>query len=118
MPDIMADANLIIRVLYNLMDNAIKYSEGSQEIIITANVKDNGVAVSVRDFGPGIEPDDIEKVFGKFYRGKSQAVTKYRGSGLGLAISKGIIEAHNGKIWCESGPGKGTKFTFFLPFEG
>jgi signal transduction histidine kinase len=118
MPDIIADSNLILRVLYNLIDNAIKYSEGSQEIIITAHVKDNGIAVSVRDFGPGIEQNDIDKVFGKFYRGKSQAVIKYRGSGLGLAISKGIIEAHNGKIWCESGPGKGTKFTFFLPFEG
>ncbi|HUI91733.1 MAG TPA: ATP-binding protein [Chitinivibrionales bacterium] len=116
-PDIMADGNLIIRVLYNLIDNAIKYS-GSQEIIVTAHVKDNGIAVSVRDFGPGIAPDDIDKVFGKFYRGKNQAAAKHRGSGLGLAISKGIIEAHNGKIWCESEPGKGTKFTFFLPFAG
>jgi signal transduction histidine kinase len=117
-PEIMADANLIIRVLYNLIDNAIKYSGSSQEIIIAANVKDNGVAVSVRDFGPGIAQDDIDKVFGKFYRGNNQIVTKHRGSGLGLAISKGIVEAHNGKIWCESTPGKGTKFTFFLPFQG
>jgi signal transduction histidine kinase len=117
MPEIMADANRVIRVLYNLIDNAIKYSGGSQEIIITANVKDNGIAVGVRDFGPGIDQNDIDKVFGKFYRGKDPAVTKHRGSGLGLAISKGIIEAHNGKIWCESTPGKGTKFTFFLPFQ-
>jgi signal transduction histidine kinase len=117
MPAIMADGNRIKRVLYNLIDNAIKYSDDSREIIITVNTKENGVAVSVRDFGPGIDPDDMGKIFDKFYRGKNQVTAKHRGSGLGLAISKGILEAHNGKIWCESEQGKGATFTFFLPLK-
>jgi signal transduction histidine kinase len=117
MPDVMADAKRIVRVLYNIIDNAITYSGGSKEIIITAYTKENGVAVGVRDFGPGIAPDDLGKIFDKFYRGKSQATAQHRGSGLGLAIAKGIVEAHNGKIWCESAPGKGSKFTFFLPVK-
>ncbi len=117
MPDVMADADRIVRVLYNLIDNAIKYSGDSQEIIVTAYVKEDGIAVSVRDFGAGIDPEDVDKVFGKFYRGKNPATLRHHGSGLGLAIAKGIIEAHNGKIWCESHPGKGSKFGFFLPLR-
>jgi signal transduction histidine kinase len=114
-PNVMADANRIISVMHNLIDNAIKYSEESREIIVTAHDKDDGVIVSVRNFGAVIEKDDLEKVFNKFYRGKNQSSAKHHGSGLGLAIAKGIIEAHSGKIWCESEPGKGTIFTFFLP---
>jgi signal transduction histidine kinase len=117
MPDITADGAKIVSVLHNLMDNAIKYSGDSQEIIITAHVKEDGIAVSVRDFGPGIATDDIDKIFDKFYRGKNAATVRHRGSGLGLAIAKGIIEAHNGKIWYESLQGKGTKFSFFLPAQ-
>jgi signal transduction histidine kinase len=117
MPDIMADGAKVVSVLHNLMDNAIKYSGDSQEIVITGHLKDDGIAVSVRDFGPGIAPDDIDKVFDKFYRGKNPATLRHHGSGLGLAIAKGIIEAHNGKIWCESLQGKGTTFSFFLPLQ-
>jgi signal transduction histidine kinase len=117
MPDVLADAGRIRRVLYNLIDNAIKYSGGSQDVAIAAHVKDNGIVVSVKDAGPGIDPDDIDKVFGKFYRGKSQEIVQHRGSGLGLAIAKGIVEAHNGKIWCESEKGKGSKFSFYLPLQ-
>jgi signal transduction histidine kinase len=116
MPDVMADKGKILRVLYNLIDNAVKYAGEVREIIVTAHLKEDGVAASVRDFGPGIDPDDAGRIFEKFYRGKTQASLRNRGSGLGLAIAKGIIEAHNGKIWCESTPGKGTKFSFFLPF--
>jgi signal transduction histidine kinase len=103
-------------VLYNLIDNAVKYAGKVREIIVTAYLKEDGIAASVRDFGPGIDADDTERIFEKFYRGKTPATLRNRGSGLGLAIAKGIIEAHNGRIWCESTLGKGTKFTFFLPF--
>jgi signal transduction histidine kinase len=115
-PEIMADEGRILMVLYNLIDNAVKYAGETGDIIITAYVKEDGVAASVRDFGPGIAPGDAERIFEKFYRGKTPATLRNRGSGLGLAIAKGIIEAHNGRIWCESTLGKGTKFTFFLPF--
>ena len=115
LPDLFADATLITRVLQNIIDNAIKYSGGSQEIVVSARVADDAIIVSVRDFGEGIHPDDLEKVFDKFYRGKDSIAKKRRGSGLGLAISKGIIEAHNGKIWITSEPGKGTTVSFLLP---
>ena len=116
MPEIIADEGRILMVLYNLIDNAVKYSGETSDIVVTAYLKEDGVAASVRDFGPGIDPGDADRIFEKFYRGKSAATLRRRGSGLGLAIAKGIVEAHNGRIWCESTPGKGTKFTFFLPF--
>lgn len=116
MPDIPADDTTIIRVLYNLIDNAIKYSGDCREIAITGHVKENGIVVTVKDFGAGIAAEDMDKVFEKFYRGKNNATLRRHGSGLGLAIAKGIVEAHGGKIWCESYIGKGSKFSFFLPF--
>ncbi len=115
MPDVLADRTRITSVLNNFIDNAIKYSGDSHDIVITGHVKENGVAVTVKDFGAGIAPEDMSRIFEKFYRGKNNATLRRQGSGLGLAIAKGIIEAHGGKIWCESSVGKGSQFSFFLP---
>jgi len=116
MPDVMADEERILMVLYNFLDNAVKYSGNPRDIAVTAHVKEGGIVISVRDAGPGIDPADVDRIFEKFYRGKNPATLRNRGSGLGLAIAKGIVEAHDGKIWCESMPGRGSTFSFFLPF--
>jgi signal transduction histidine kinase len=117
LPVINADAGMIKRVLFNFIDNAIKYSDGQGEIIVSAIVKEDGVVVSVQDFGRGIDPDDADKIFHKFYQGGDQSGTRKGGSGLGLAIAKGIVDAHNGKIWFDSRVGKGTTFSMFLPLS-
>ena len=74
--------------------------------------------VEVRDSGPGVPAPEIEKVFEKYHRGTPQAVRGGKGSGLGLAICRGIVEAHGGRIWCESAPHEGARFIFQLPLGG
>jgi two-component system sensor histidine kinase BarA len=115
LPRVNADTNMLRRVLANILDNAVKYSEKQGEIIVTAFAKDNGVVMRVQDFGCGIRPEDRDKVFDKFFRGSNPAAQYKGGTGLGLAIAKGIIDAHGGKIWCDSEVGKGTTFSIFLP---
>lgn len=100
-------------VLNNLLSNAIKYTPSGQ-VTVTAQVKDNGVTVSVADTGEGLAEQDLPKLFSKF-----EQISKNGGkggTGLGLVIAKGIVEAHGGKISASSdGLGKGTTFTFTLP---
>jgi signal transduction histidine kinase len=115
-----ADRERITQVLYNLLDNAIKFSE--EGIISLAverkrNNKDNDdakevIVISVKDTGSGIHPEIMPKLFSKF------ASKSFSGTGLGLYISKGIIEAHGGKMWAENNPdGKGASFSFSLPLD-
>jgi two-component system, OmpR family, sensor histidine kinase VicK len=114
-----ADRERITQVLYNLLDNAIKFSE--EGIISVAkrkrNNKDNGdakevIEISVKDTGSGIHPEIMPKLFSKF------ASKSFSGTGLGLYISKGIVEAHGGRIWAENNPdGKGASFSFSLPLD-
>jgi two-component system sensor histidine kinase KdpD len=73
--------------------------------------------MSIRDKGPGIMPQDISRIFDKFYRGSSRFVNRREGTGMGLAITKGIVEAHSGRIWVESMPGLGSTFSLSLPVE-
>ena len=109
------DRDRIEEVLVNLLHNAIKFTPSGGKIIIGARRDKNGILVKVADTGIGIPPDDLPRVFERFYKvDKSHS----RGaSGLGLAISKHIIEAHQGKIWAESKSGKGSMFFFWLPFS-
>jgi signal transduction histidine kinase len=115
LPGISADTGMLRRVLFNILDNAAKYSDNSGEIIVSCFVKDNGVVIRVQDFGCGIRPEDRDKIFEKFFRGGDTVAKRKRGSGLGLAISKGIMDAHHGKIWCDSVVGQGTTISVFLP---
>ena len=109
------DRDRIEEVLVNLLHNAIKFTPSGGKIIIGARRDKNGILIKVADTGIGIPPDDLPRVFERFYTvDKSHS----RGaSGLGLAISKHIIEAHQGKIWAESKPGKGSTFYFWLPLS-
>ena len=106
-----ADKNRLVQVIYNLLDNAIKFTkDGTVEVIIGGQV--GKVTVSVKDSGTGIDANIFPRLFSKF-------VTKsFQGTGLGLFICKGVIEAHSGKIWAENNSdGKGATFTFSLPLS-
>lgn len=102
LPLAAADPHRTEQVLYNLIDNAIKYSPGGGRIAITAEAKGNEVEVSVADEGLGIPSDELGQLFSRFHRGKAARTRAIGGSGLGLAICKGIVEAHGGRIWAES----------------
>ena len=107
------DFVLIVQVLVNLIDNALKYSSPELPVEIRARCRVQDVLVSVSDRGIGIPAGDLERIFEKFYRvHRPESIS---GTGLGLSISKGIIEAHGGRIWAENRPGGGATITFSLP---
>lgn len=110
-----ADPDRIQQVLSNLLENARKNAPSTEPIVIETKVVDESpprVRVSVIDRGPGVDPESVERIFDKFVRGDDNAVS---GTGLGLYIVRSIVEAHHGRIWCESTPGVQTAFIFELP---
>lgn len=116
LPKVTADGQRIAQVLYNLLANASRYSAQWSTIRVSAAYKGWHVAVTVSDEGVGIPPERLPQLFSKFSSVDSGREGQVRGHGLGLAISKGIVEAHGGRIWADSeGPDKGTQFTFTLP---
>lgn len=110
LPKISFDRDKITQVACNLVHNAVKFTEEGK-IIIFVRKKDNFIEVAVQDSGPGVNAQDQQKIFDPFV----QLSKISGGTGLGLAISRQIIEAHGGKIWAESQPGKGSVFYFTLP---
>ena len=112
-PHVVADFEKIIWVLNNLISNALKYTNAGDEITVNAVEKENMIYVTVKDTGPGIPKEYLDKIFEKFVQVKD-ADFEVRGTGLGLAVVKEIIEAHHGKIWCESELDVGSSFTFTL----
>lgn len=115
LPKIPFDKILIEEVFINLIDNAIKYTLPETLLEITALQEKNNVIISVEDHGQGIAPDEVSKLFEKFYRGKG--LTNEKGLGLGLTICRSIIRAHGGEIWAEIRKSGGTAFRFTLPVE-
>lgn len=110
------DAGRLTQVLFNLLTNAFKFTPRGGSVRVDAAARDQRVLCSVTDTGTGINPDDIERLFKPFSQLGDPMQRTEAGTGLGLYISKGIIELHNGRIWCESaGTGKGTTFAFELP---
>jgi signal transduction histidine kinase len=114
LPRIRGDADQLIQVLDNLLSNAIKFSNHGN-ITIKGTQEDAMIRFSVIDTGPGIPESDLEKIFDKFHQLGDTRSGKPRGTGLGLAICREIIQYLGGKIWCESQPGKGSRFHFTLP---
>ncbi|RYY56168.1 MAG: PAS domain S-box protein [Chitinophagaceae bacterium] len=112
---VYADKDRIGQVITNLISNAIKYSPGSDEIVIRTCRQDNHIILSVEDFGIGIAREKLERVFEQFYRVGGEAQQSFPGLGLGLFISSEIIKRETGKIWVTSEPGKGSTFSFQLP---
>ena len=114
---VFMDTQAIGRVLNNLISNALRHTSAGGEIHVYARRTSQGVEVSVRDTGEGIPAKDIPHIFERFYRGDASRSRNKGGAGLGLAIAQGIVHAHGGDIRVESQVGKGTQFTFHLPFS-
>ena len=113
---VWADRDKVNQILMNLISNAIKFTPAQGRITVAALRNGSGnVQVSVSDTGPGVPPDEKEKVFDKFYQIAEVGGAKPKGTGLGLAICKALVELHGGKIWVESEPSGGSKFCFALP---
>jgi signal transduction histidine kinase len=116
LPEVEGDDRRIKQVFSNLLTNAIKYTpkKGKIDVIITDETDD--IRVSIIDNGIGVAKKDQQRIFEKFYTGSGSSLTRESGRmGLGLAIAKGIIEAHEGRIWVESEVGRGSTFIFTLP---
>ena len=113
---VWADRDKINQVLMNLIGNAIKFTPAQGRVTLSASRNGNGsVQVSVSDTGPGIPPDEKEKIFDKFYQIAQAGDVKPKGTGLGLAICRALVELHGGKIWVESEQSGGSTFYFTLP---
>jgi two-component system sensor histidine kinase KdpD len=119
LPPVELDYMEIDQVLTNLIENATHYTPPGSPIEISTRVEGDEIVVSVADRGPGIPPDDLTRIFDKFYRVKNiqTKLPSAPGSGLGLAVSRGMVEAHGGRIWAENRPGGGAIFRFTLPVE-
>ena len=111
------DKDAIFQVIFNLLDNAYKYSKENKDISVNVKGGKEDVRIEVIDKGPGMSKETIEKIFEKFYRGERDMMQGIKGSGLGLAFVKSVIQAHDGKIAVESELGKGSKFIISLPVE-
>jgi signal transduction histidine kinase len=115
------DAARVKQVLLNLVGNAVKFTPDGGRVSVTTSLDgDSGsVKISVTDTGPGIPPEEHERIFLEFQQAKaSRDVAKPEGTGLGLALAKRFVEMHGGRIWVESQIGRGSTFTFTLPLEG
>jgi len=111
---VFADPNRIQQVLENLISNALKFSKPGGRVSIELRAHEHEYEVIVSDQGKGIAPEDLERIFGKFYQVEESSTREQGGTGLGLAICRGIIEAHRGRLWAESTPGQGSRFHFTL----
>ncbi|HKV01400.1 MAG TPA: ATP-binding protein, partial [Ktedonobacteraceae bacterium] len=109
------DPDCLVQVLWNLLENACKYSPASSKVSVEARWTGTDVLISVADRGPGIPAGEHEKIFQRFYRLDRDHRARKAGSGLGLAICRGIVEAHGGQIWVEDRPGGGSIFRISLP---
>jgi len=111
-PDVFGDRHRLLQVFENLIGNAIKFTKAGGRITVGAASTDHEVIFRVADTGSGMAPEDLPRVFDRFW----QATRANRqGAGLGLPITKGIVEAHGGRIWVESTPHRGTTVSFAIP---
>ena len=108
------DERRIKQVIFNLLSNAVKFTPAGGEVDVSATRVNGEVRVSVADTGPGIAPEDRERIFEEFQQSET-GVGHREGTGLGLALSKRFVELHGGRIWLESELGHGSTFTFALP---
>jgi two-component system phosphate regulon sensor histidine kinase PhoR len=115
LPAVRADAQRLHQVLFNLLDNAIKYTQAGGQVTIRAAEKDGAIETSVADDGVGIAPEHLPHVFERFYRVDKARSRELGGTGLGLSIVKHIVQSHGGRVWAESQIEKGSTFYFTLP---
>jgi signal transduction histidine kinase len=118
LPLVFADRERVHQVLFNLLDNAVRFTPSGGRVTVSADRHDGSVDVHVADTGPGISPEHLPRLFERFYRIDPARAQKEGGTGIGLAIARSVVEAHGGRIWAESELGKGSVFTFELPVAG
>ena len=111
---ITGDKDRLQQVLINLLTNAVKYSPKADKVVVKIEEQDSKIQISVQDFGLGMSKQHLDKIFDRYYRVQEHAI-HFQGLGIGLYISYNIIERHEGKIWAESTPEKGSTFYFTLP---
>jgi two-component system phosphate regulon sensor histidine kinase PhoR len=114
---LQADPMHITNVMYNLLDNAIKYSQNAPTVVVNITENNNNVIVSVKDQGVGISQDNQKRIFDKLYRVPTGNVHNVKGFGLGLSYVKAIVEKHDGSIAVRSTLGQGTNITIIIPIE-
>ncbi|MBI4762741.1 MAG: ATP-binding protein [Chloroflexota bacterium] len=110
-----ADPALLHQAVYNLVENAIKYTPDGGEVTVNLLTAPDALTFAIHDSGIGIQPEDMKRLFEKFFRGTHREALAQRGTGLGLAIVKSIAERHHGKVWAESELGKGSTFFLQIP---
>ncbi|MCM8791110.1 MAG: cell wall metabolism sensor histidine kinase WalK [Candidatus Omnitrophica bacterium] len=115
LPCVMGDEKRLVQVFLNLLDNAVKYTPAGGKVILRASLKDKAVQIDISDTGIGISEKDLPRIFERFYRVDKARSRELGGTGLGLSIVKHIVQAHNGQIWVQSTPGKGSTFSFTIP---
>ncbi len=114
--DVLGNPEDLRTAVFNVLDNAVKYSGEHVEVCVRLNAEDKRVVLSVEDQGVGIPSDDVKRVFKRFYRAHDRSHSQVKGSGLGLFIVKSIAEKHGGRVFAESaGEGQGTTITLVLP---
>jgi two-component system phosphate regulon sensor histidine kinase PhoR len=113
LPAVLADASRVQQVLVNLLHNAIKFTPEGGQVTVGAEQKESWIQFSVSDTGIGMDAEDLPRIFERFY--KVDRSRSSSGTGLGLAIARHLVEAHGGRIWAESEPGKGSRFYFTIP---
>lgn len=116
LPPVRVDGVLVEQAVINVVENALGYSPAGAPVEVTVRRSANNVQITVADRGPGLPPEDVERVFDKFYRGLGEGHGR-PGVGLGLAVARGIIEAHDGAVWAENREGGGAVFHILLPLE-
>jgi signal transduction histidine kinase len=114
---VRADREALCRAVWNLLDNAVKYSPDHRTVLVTVASEENRVAIRVKDHGVGIPASERERMFEKFVRGSASDVRAVKGTGIGLAMVRHIVNGHHGEIRVESEPGEGSTFTILLPVE-
>jgi len=117
LPPVHADQLRLERILYNLLENAVKYSPQGGEIRVSVTVEEEHLVIAVSDQGIGISVADQAKLFEPFQRVEESRLDGTRGLGLGLLVCRRLVEAHGGRIWLESQPGSGATFFFTLPLR-
>jgi len=114
LPPVMADPNLLERILVNFLSNALKYSKPGTPVSLSLAQADDAAVARIADQGPGIPPEDLPHMFERYYRSPATQRSK-EGLSLGLYITKGLVDVHGGRVWVESEVGKGSAFYFTLP---
>ena len=117
LPSVHADPLRLERILYNLLENAVKYSPQGGEIRVLAKPEGDRLVIGIADQGVGISLQDQAKLFGPFQRLEESRLEGVKGAGLGLLVCRRLVEAHGGRIWLESEPGQGSTFFFTLPLK-